>query len=222
MAIPQITVEIRWFCQGKIPEKGVKDWFQNNSRFGDILEAKHGKKREDLYLITPGNTHIGPKLSEGRFEIKILQNHPEIIAIEGSAIGKGEIWQKWTWPYAKTGKDKKIIAWLFTSFLARTPENLRVAVWKNRWQRNFKPTSEGELAPVPMSQKGLSCWIYTELTELKVKGAPWWSLTVEIYGDPDNPMAFLQQSLQWILQDYAGPPLELDNSYSYPEWLASL
>ena len=49
MAIPQVTLEIRWFFPGTIPEPGVKDWFLHTPRFGAELTDEHGKAREDIY-----------------------------------------------------------------------------------------------------------------------------------------------------------------------------
>ena len=221
MALPQITVEIRWFFPG-VPEIGVKNWFLSNLRFSEILTENQGKMRSDLYLLAGGNTGIGPKLREGRFEIKLVQLQGDIIALDGAVRGTGEIWHKWKWPYARTKKDKKTNELVIAGFMARTAEHLRVIVQKKRWQRVFNPTGTGLSAPGPRSPKGLSCWIQAELTQLQVKGAPWWTIALEVYGNPEEPMAFLRQSLQWFLEDYAGPPLQIDNSYSYPEWLGRL
>jgi hypothetical protein len=221
MPQPQITVEIRWFFQG-VSEKGVNNWFLLNPRLGETLTEQRGQIRSDLYLLASGNTGIGVKLREGRFEIKVLQHHEEVLAKGGAVSGRGEIWHKWKWPYAKAKSDKKTDELVITSFMANTPENLRVRVWKKRWQRLFSPAGAKALAPMPKSPKGLAWWIQAELTELEVKGAPWWTLALEIYGNPDEPTAILWQSLQRFLEDYAGPPLQIDNSYSYPQWLTML
>ena len=108
------------------------------------------------------------------------------------------------------------------SFLARTPEKLRVTIWKQRWQRKFKPASPEDLDPVPKSQKDLSWRISAELTRLQIKGAPWWTMSIEVRENPDDPSLFFQQSVHWMLQDYPGPLLQIDNYSSYPEWLALL
>ena len=80
MALPQVTLEVRWFFPGTIPEPGVKDWFLHTPRFGAELTDEHGKAREDIYLLTPGTTAMGPKLREGRFEIKLNQDRQEFAA----------------------------------------------------------------------------------------------------------------------------------------------
>jgi len=80
----------------------------------------------------------------------------------------------------------------------------------------------GELLPVSKGQKDLTWWISAELTGLKVKGAPWWTLALEVCENPGASPLLLQQCLSWMLRDYSGPPLTADNSYSYPEWLAHL
>jgi hypothetical protein len=66
MPPPQITAEIRWFFQG-VSEKGVKNWFLFNPRFGETLTEQRVQIRSDLYLLASGNTGIGVKLREGRF-----------------------------------------------------------------------------------------------------------------------------------------------------------
>ena len=165
-----MTLEIRWFFPGTIPENEVEDWFLDNPRFGERLTEKHGKTREDIYLLTPGNSDIGAKLREGKFEIKLRQVQQEFIDLAGGVSGKSEVWHKWKWPYARTKKDKKINEVVTNSFLARTPEKLRVTIWKQRWQRKFKPASPEDLDPVPKSQKDLSWRISAELTGLQIKG----------------------------------------------------
>ena len=97
---------------------------------------KYGKKREDLYLLTPGNTGIGPKLREGKLEIKLLQGCQETTEPVISASAKSEIWHKWKGPYAKGKKDKKIDKLITKSILAGTQEKLRVTVWKKGGRGN--------------------------------------------------------------------------------------
>jgi len=222
LSTPEITLEIRWFLPGIIPEKEVGNWFFHNPRFGARLIEKDGKKREDLYLLTPGNAGIGPKLREGKFEIKLLRGSQEVMEPGGAAGGRGEVWHKWKWPYARGKKDKKIDQLITESLLAGTREKLRVMVGKQRWQRKFRVAGPGELAPVAGSRKDLPWWVSAELTAIAVKGAPWWTLAVEICENPEASPLLLQQCLTWMLQDYAGPPLRVANSCSYPEWLAVL
>jgi hypothetical protein len=219
MALPQVTLEIRWFFPGTVPEPGVKDWFLHTPRFGAELTDEHGKAREDIYLLTPGTTAIGPKLREGRFEIKLIQDRQEFALPGGSVSGMSEVWHKWQWPYA-TNKANNESAAVTASFLASTPENLRVVVWKKRWQRKFRLAGSGELAPLAKVPKDLPWWISAELTALRVQGMPWWTLAVEVCEHPGDALPFLRQSAAWMLQDYPGPPLGPGNSLSYPAWLA--
>lgn len=221
MALPEITVEIRWFFPGA-PEIGVKNWFLMNLRFGEALTETQGKMRLDLYLLAGGNTGIGAKLREGSFEIKLVQHQEDILTAGGAVRGRGEIWHKWKWPYARTKKDNQTDDLVIASFMARRTGNLRVMVRKKRWQRVFSPIGTKELAGLPRSPQEPSCWIQAEFTELQVQEAPWWTLALEVYGNPEEPMVVLRQNLQWFLQDYGGPALHIDNSYSYPEWLAML
>jgi hypothetical protein len=221
MSAPEITWEVRWFFKGSIPEKEVGDWFLNNPRFGERLTGKHGKEREDLYLLTPGNTGIGAKLREGRFEIKLLQDQQDL-ELTGGAGGRSEVWHKWKWLYARGKKDAKINELVTRSLMASTHPKLRVMVRKKRWQRKFTVTGPGELAPFPGRGKDLTWWLSAELTGLQVGDSPWWTLALEVYGNPDEPMPKLEQSLLCLLQEYPGPPLRMANSQSYPEWLAML
>jgi len=221
MSAPEITLEVRWFFPGTIPAKEVGDWFLDNPRFGDRLTGKHGKTREDLYLLTPGNTGVGAKLREGRFEIKLLQDQQELELEEGAG-GKSEVWHKWKWTYARGKKDAKINDLVTNSLMARTHQELRVMVRKKRWQRKFRLAGPEELAPRPGSEKDLTWWLSAELTGLQVGESPWWTLALEVCENPNAPLPLLRQSLSWMLQDYAGLPLKLKDSYSYPEWLAIL
>jgi len=54
--------------------------------------------REDIYLLTPGNSDIGAKLREGKFEIKLLKDQQEFIDLAGGVSSKSEVWHKWKWP----------------------------------------------------------------------------------------------------------------------------
>ena len=58
MITPEITLEIRWFFPEARPEPGVKDWFLNNSRFGEGLADEHGSPREDIYLLTEARASL--------------------------------------------------------------------------------------------------------------------------------------------------------------------
>jgi hypothetical protein len=145
MALPQISVEIRWFFSG-VSEIGVKNWFLSSPRFGEILTEQQGRIRSDLYLVAGGNPGIGPKLQEDRFEIKLVQQQEDISVSGGVVRGKGEIWHKWKWPYARAKKDKKIDEVVISSFVARTAEDQRVTWYE-------KVPLEGQ-APLPHGQPG--------------------------------------------------------------------
>lgn len=224
MASIERSTEVRWFFEGPI-SKEVKYWFTDNARLGDPLTDNEGEEREDLYLIAAGGPEVSPKLRGGKLEIKLCDSSEDILGPEGKSIGKGEHWKKWNkWKYSdlKEESGKKLNEIVIQGFVEKTPMELRFNVWKKRWRHKFEVLENGELQPVSKKRKDLPFGILAELTELKVNGKQWWTTAFEVFGEPEEPMAILQRAVTWLLMDYPGPSLEVDNSYSYPEWLSTL
>lgn len=223
MANIERSTEIRWFFKGAIPDE-VNQWFNNHTDLGDPLTEKDSEEREDLYLVGSEAINLSPKLRQGKLEIKLFENSKEILGLNGTALGRGENWKKWKWKYLKKkGSEHKAVDHVVPLFLEATPKELRVNVWKNRRQRKFNITTEGKLEPVPMSKKDLPFGILVELAVLNVNGEQWYTIGFDVFGDPNQPMDILQQGVNWIIStDYPGPPLKIDSSYSYPEWISTL
>ncbi len=221
------STEVRWFFQKTLPRE-VYTWFMDKSHLGETLLDVDGDEREDLYLLATGSPNLSPKLREGKFEIKFKDPKGELPLSDGKFSGKGEDWTKWKWRYAdvkdKKGEfDKAFATRVLEAFLGKTDETFRHKVWKKRWIRKFKVNSNGELEPVSKGDRVEDPYgIQSEVTQLKIDEQEWWTIAAEIFGDYKdlkNPMEFLNQSVHWILQDYSGPALKNENSYSYPELL---
>lgn len=64
-----ITMELRWFYVGVIPE-AIAQWFQQ-LELGKPL--KPPSEREDTYLLVPGHEYLGLKLRQRNLEVKLRQ-----------------------------------------------------------------------------------------------------------------------------------------------------
>lgn len=85
------SLEIRWFCAGKLPQ-AISSWFKQDELGGQLQSSE---EREDVYLYTPGCEHLGIKLRQGRLEVKWRQAELGIVRFGERVEGKLEKWGKW-------------------------------------------------------------------------------------------------------------------------------
>ena len=79
-------------------------------------------------------------------------------------------------------------------------------VENTRTQRKFADKND-ESEPVPMTDKSLPYGFLAEVTELDVKGGHWCSITVEVFGNPAQPMVTLQKGVKSLFSHYEDPDL---------------
>lgn len=70
---------------------------------------------------------------------------------------------------------------------------------------------------VPASQS-LERGYIVELTMLRIRGQPWWTLGFEA-GKGDR-LVDIQVVASEVLKTYRGPKLGFQDSYAYPRWLS--
>jgi len=87
----QTSLEIRWFCAGKLPQ-AISSWFQQDELGGQLQPLE---EREDVYLYSPGCEYLGIKLRQGRLEVKWRQAELGIVRLGEQVEGKLEKWGKW-------------------------------------------------------------------------------------------------------------------------------
>lgn len=193
------TTELRWFCSGTLPEV-TQHWFQY-----DYPKALLPVERQDLYLSTAGCEHLGIKLRQEQLEIKWRVAELGVLRCWDLA-GKAEQWIKSTCAEPE-------LKWVLPKFRV---EGLWIRVKKVRSQRQYQVLSNQSLIAVPASPSSdPGCAV--ELTTLRIKGEPWWTLGLEASSDR---LGDIQVVATEVLKTYRGPKLEFQDSYAYPKWLS--
>jgi hypothetical protein len=203
--------EIRWFFKGTLPED-VKKWFSTEPSFGEYIKKE---KRSDIYFSTKDAAHISPKLREDRLEIKYLNSKTSFSICESGVSGIAENWPKEKWAFSKNLEGD-----VRAAFMVADLGGSRTEVFKVRWQRKFEITEQGKLVPVPMENRPQRVCLI-ELTDLEVKGEPWWTVAYEAISFSELPLTLSQEKLCELFKNYPGPKLTKENSYAYPQWLST-
>jgi len=211
--LPTSGLEIRWFFDGPVPAP-VSSWFEKDSRLGAPLAQSAGEKRTDTYLLAEKSiVPVAMKISRGNLELKLRETAGEFSINHDSIRGYLETWSKWQWTYGASADDP-----VSAAFLRKGNQGATRPVNKNRLQRKFS-VANPETAPIAVSSDirvDRGCAV--ELTNVNADANVGWTLAVESLGSTDNLL--LTRCVQFILQNYPGPVLRLDNSYSYPVWLS--
>jgi hypothetical protein len=198
------SIETRWFMPGLPPPEALA-WIHR-------WELGPGKpeKRKDHYLSLPGTKDIGIKVRDDKFEVKrrdLLDLG--FVSFGVRALGRPAVWRKWSFKVPDDESNK-------------APDSYWITVEKERHLRKYR-LDDADLkanAVDPGSFPARGCTV--ELTQLEVRGVKWWSVGFEAF-DPDESQ--LRNTLNTVVQhcfhseDY--PTLNGEDSFDYPEWLAS-
>jgi hypothetical protein len=196
------TVEARWFMAGPVPSEAL-EWIQQWE-----LGPRKPEERQDHYLRFPA-TSIGVKLRDGKFEVKRRDVDLGITPLGSRAIGRLALWRKWSFKVVDDGGNK-------------APDGDWITVEKERYLRKYVIEEAGLKAVAPLSfSNARGCTV--ELTRLQVRGGKWWSVGFEAFGPDQNQ---LRDTLQLVATNCFNPgnhpALSGEESFDYPEWLASL
>ena len=193
-----LSLEVRWIFPGPL-EAAVAGWF---GRFPAGMDS-----REDSYLLDPDLPGLSVKLRAGlALEVKVYRGSPGILDVAGRARGSIQSWQKWSFPVSPIRpRCGNPASW--------TP------VTKKRRIARFS-LADGRVvagAPVPVTEPACA----VELTEVRVRGEPWWSLGFEATGPADLLRSGLQATAALVFaQAIPGRVvLDTDDSRSYADWL---
>ncbi len=194
------SIECRWFHRGLIPTN-VITWF--TQELGDLLIPID--RRNDVYLKSSAS-EIGVKFRQGRLEVK-YRSHPIHRCHIHGYQGHIERWTKWIChqPQSSPWADITQESW--------------ITVEKERYQRLYKYL-EGDPLSLTSLQKPEDGAIALEVTQLYLNQQPWWTIAVEYLGGTLDLENTLSPILQFLLMNYQGTPLTLENSASYPQWLS--
>jgi hypothetical protein len=194
-------LETRWVLPGPLAA-AVREWF---ARFPATTEP-----REDTYLLQPPLPGLSVKLRGGSaLEVKAYLGSPGILDLPGRCRGRLESWRKWSFPYDPPDRaDAAPAGW--------------VVVSKKRRSAWF-PLAVSQDRPAP-SQSAAQPGCAVELTEVHVRGEPWWSVGIEATGSA----SLLDDALGHAAKLVFAPPLppgiwlSLEHSRSYAQWLGQL
>lgn len=195
------SLEVRWILPGQV-RTAIAGWF---GRFpAEVAE------REDSYLLDPAVRDLSVKVRGGRaLEVKAYDGSPGILYVAGRAQGRTEFWRKWSFPAGLFG-----------------PVGGGPAVWavvrkRRRISRFWLADGRAVAGIAPRAAKA-ACAV--ELTDIRSRGAAWWSLGFEATG----PVAFLRTALESaataVFEQAAPGEVELcmTQCQSYAEWLSRL
>jgi hypothetical protein len=195
---PADSLEMRWIVPGQLPS-AMLEWF---ARFPAGTET-----RQDAYLLRPRLRGLSVKLRDGRtLDVKSYLGSPGVLDLPGGGRGRLESWRKWSFPSGLPGRG------------GADPPGW-VVVGKSRRGSWFPLASRPDLAQVPPPAAPAGCKV--ELTEVRVRGEPWWSAGFEATG----PVRLLRRALEHaagLVFAQALPPgvqFSLENSQSYAYWL---
>jgi hypothetical protein len=201
--------ELRWFFKGAPPAQ-VQDWLSEKLPG----ERPHKEKvRQDLYFIVRDQEDLGLKLSRGRLELKCRQESRPFSLSEPRIAGVTEIWRKQEWRFAK-----EYMKDLDLAFGKPNLPGWRMEVHKNRSMRKYLVDALGQVAD-PVKGEPAARLLKIELTNLTKHDRPWWTLGVEISGEPQNLHEIFALAVQNVLQDHPHIDLNAGCSFGYPHWL---
>jgi hypothetical protein len=195
-----ISLEVRWILRGQIPH-AVLAWV---GPFDAWIE-----QREDRYLVDPAAPELGVKIKGGtELDLKAFRGDLGVLEIPGGGRGRLQRWEKWRFP-------------LSTVALPAADGTSWVALWKTRHRRSFRMSGE-ELVERPVTEAGLpGC--SAEVSGFTVGSDAWWTIALEAGGEAESLEPVLRATVAVLFRDPRPPGLsfELQDSTSYPRWLAS-
>jgi hypothetical protein len=189
------SLEVRWILPGRLTAAAA-GWF---GRF-----PAETTMVEDAYLLDPHLPGLSVKVRDWRaLEVKLYRGSPGLLERAGSAHGRLESWQKWSFPYGPPGHDSSDPAgW--------GPVSKR---------RRISWFSQGTGMGVPGLGGEPKCAV--ELTEVEVGGEAWWTLGFEATGPAEALRGELDAAAALVFAQALPGGLELgmDDSKSYAQWL---
>jgi hypothetical protein len=208
--IGELSVELRWFFNGIMPAE-VQFWFAN--QLPGNKPAKENS-RKDLYFMIGDREDLGLKISRGFLELKWRQDSQPFSLSEPRVIGVKETWIKEKWGYAKEYSHN-----VETAFGKSHLQGCRVEVQKIRALRKYQVATTGNVLDVAMGDTPVRL-LKVELTSLTKHDRPWWTFSIEIFGEPQNLHKIFSGAVKIILGGHPQLDLDADHSSGYPQWLA--
>ena len=199
----ETTLEVRWFGPGSPPDAVT-------IRFDD-LGAPGPQGRTDTYLPLSGNEDLGVKLRDGSRALEFKLRRREFSDAKLTAAGGHiERWQKWSLPIDDEACRAAGLG---------LPGESRVEVDKSHRLLTYRLAADGSAA-LAAERPGDGCSV--EVTRLRVRGEPWWSVGCEAFGAEHRLTdALAAATAAFFTEDVAGA-LTGTLSCGYPAWLSRL
>ena len=192
------SLEVRWIDRGPIPP-AMLAWM---GPFDAWIE-----RREDRYLVGPASPDLGVKIKGGiELDLKAFRGEAGVLELPGGR-GRLERWTKWRFP-------------LNSVTLPSTGGSSWLALRKTRHRRSFRRSGDG-VVERPVAEAELpGCSV--ELTTVEVGRETWWTFALEASGEPGDlePVLRATAELLWGGEQPVGIDLRIEDSMSYPRWLA--
>jgi hypothetical protein len=191
-------LEVRWILPGQL-EASMAEWFD---RFPAVAEFQ-----DDVYLLDPRLPGISVKIRCGRaFEVKTYRSSRGILDTTGRARGHMESWQKWSFsvaPLSKAGEGPA--GWTMVRKKRRISQFL---------------VADGRIRAV-LAGTGEEPKCAVELTEIRLRDEPWWTLGFEATGPTSLLQSHLEATAALVFACDLPEGIELgtESSMSYVEWL---
>ena len=201
------TTEVRWFFQGKIPQK-VGLWFERLEETTIDLEP-----RIDRYLGNVSTSRLGIKIREGNIEIK-QQVGADDEWNTSRLHGKVQEWRKWSFALADDLDAVKCI-----------PYGLWIAVRKERKLIRYALDDQKNALQVLLlnQEPGNTLICEVELTLVQVEPSEtWWTICFEANHPQGDSRIGLTRTLNAVLSENSPVNLTMESSQSYVDWLARL
>ena len=195
------SVEARWFLQGSATPEAL-NWIQKSNR-----QPTKAEERQDHYVDLSGEV-LGVKLRDGKLEVKRRDFELGLAPLGSRATGRLALWRKWSFKVGENSANK-------------APDDFWTTVEKERYLCKYSMDGGGLKDVDPSCFPTSGCTV--ELTQIKVSATRWWSVGFEAFGTDENRLrdTLVQVATHSFAQDDY-PTLQAEDSFDYPEWLASL
>jgi hypothetical protein len=189
------SLEVRWILPGQLAG-AMTGWFGRFPAETIVLE--------DAYLLDPHLPGLSVKVRGRRaLEVKAYRGSPGFLDVTGRARGRVESWQKWSFPNGPPN-----------------PGSGHQAGWRPvRMRRGISWFSQATGVGVPRLGEEPRCAV--ELTEVHVRGEPWWTLGFEATGPVSALRSELDAAAALVFEQALpdGMELGMGDSQSYAQWL---
>jgi len=197
VAGPVDSLEVRWIAAGPATT-AMREWFTGFPAGTDA--------RDDAYLLLPRLAGLSVKLRDrAALDVKSYLSSAGVLELPPRCRGRLEYWRKWSFRYNRADQgDALPPGW---------------SMVRKRRLRTWFPAPAGRDPAASPAAVQAGCAV--ELTQVQLRGEPWWSLGFEATGPAELLRAALDHAAGVIFARPlpAGVDFSLDTSRSYAAWL---